>query len=179
MHAIALLGGRVHSRAELERKLCTVLLRRRTTGDARALAASVCGELEERGLLDDAAYARWHAAQRDSAAGAPRPRSRAQLTNELYSKGLPAPLVQGAVAGHSELASCAAAALRRPTLCGAQLVSHLQFKGFAYWAVARAARAREEGGEGALRALVEEERAARAAAAAAAVAEKEGKEELQ
>ncbi len=166
LHGVTLLSGRAHTRVELERKLLTVVLRRAgAPGDARAMVASVATELEARGLLDDAAYARWHASQRDSVAGARRPRSRAQLAGELYAKGVAASLVREIVAGHSELASCAAAALRRPALRSAQLVAHLKFKGFSFGVVARVARAHGEG-EGTLRALVEEERDRRADAAA-------------
>ncbi len=168
-----MLSGRAHAASELERKLCSLLLRKRAPAEAaRSLAASVCGELSERGLLDDATYARWHVAQRDAAAvGARRPRSRAQLAGELLQKGVPLELVRGAVAEHSELASCAAAALRRPALRGAQLSTHLKFKGFPGGLVARVARVREEGGEGALAALVEQVRCERAAAAEAAAVE--------
>jgi SOS response regulatory protein OraA/RecX len=167
LHGISLLSGRAHSRVELERKLTSLLCRRRLPQEeALPLVKSVSAELLERGLLDDEAYAAWHAAQRDAVAGTRRPRSRAQLAGELFAKGLPRAAVQGAVAGHCELASCAAAALRRPALRGAQLVSHLKFKGFQFWAVARVAHARDES-EDALRALLEAERAGAAAAATA------------
>ena len=168
-HAITLLANRQHAAGELHQKLLRLLLRQQAratppAGDGNEdaapplpppqLAAAVIQELQRRGLLDDAAYAAWHAAQRAAPSG--RPRSRAQLGAELAAKRLAPDLVRAHVAAHSELAACAAAALRKPSLSGPRLAEHLKWKGFAFWAVDRVREARQAG---LLEALLEEERA--------------------
>lgn len=184
-HAVSLLANRLHGTSELRGKLMRLLLRQQTRAAVRsarapgtasnddpapteddaspgpappppaALASAVIAELQQRGLLDDAAYAAWHAAQRAAPSG--RPRSRAQLGAELHAKQLPPELVRAQVRAHSELAACAAAALRKPSLRGPRLGAHLAWKGFPFWAIERVRAAREE--EGALGALLEQERA--------------------
>jgi len=161
---VSLLANRPHSAAELSRKLAAVALRRAAKGGGgaaaaaadpaappppcpRAAAAAAVAALAARGLVDDAAYARWHVAQR-GAARAARPRSRAQLLGELAGKAVARGAADAALAvvgAHSELAACAAAAARKPRLGAAALRRHLFYKAFAAPAVARVLAARAEG----------------------------------
>lgn len=153
-HAFTLLSNRPHTSHELLQKLLRVTERQQTRAaalcatsglqpsEAASEAASphsVVDELLTRGVLSDQAYAEWHTLQRTAS----RPRSRLQLLAELGSKRVGSDIARDAIArGHSELASCAAQALRRPAFTPAQLRKFLTNKGFARAAMDRVLEAR-------------------------------------
>jgi SOS response regulatory protein OraA/RecX len=136
-HALRLLATRPHGTRELQQKLAGVCTRRRTAAraslrqqyegiDCAAAAATVVEALTLKGMLDDVAYAKWHADQRQRF----RPRSRLQLHVELRSKSLPSDAIAGALSGYDELAGCRAAAVRRPKDDDEALLRHLRYKAF-------------------------------------------------
>jgi SOS response regulatory protein OraA/RecX len=154
--AARLLAGRPHARGELRAKLLRVATRAAARAPpappdadaappARGAAAAVdatLGELASRGLLDDAQYALWHAAQR--APGGARPRSRAQLAGELAAKRVASADAAAPLLAHSDAAAAAAVAARKPRMTDAELRRHLAWKGFNFQTIARVVEQRRE-----------------------------------
>jgi regulatory protein len=81
--AVAFLGTRPRTRWELERRL-------RRAGADDAVIASATERLADLGYLDDAAFARWWAEQRDRHA----PRGRRLLEAELRQRGVPHEVIE-------------------------------------------------------------------------------------
>ncbi len=185
--AMRLLSQRAHSRGELEAKLLRLASRRKgilsglaaeegpawqggggggegSVPTPRSLTRSVLQELEAKGLLNDAEYAAWHVAQR----AAHRPRSRAQISAELRIKRVGGSAVEAALSSHSELAACAACALRRPSMSSVDLRKQLLNKAFARSTVAQVLAARAQGGSAHLLSLAESAQAEAAEAGAGA-----------
>jgi len=145
-HAERLLRGRPHAASELATKLAAVCERRR--GSARAPTAALyagarCAERAQavvRSLpLDDAAYARWHVAQRG--VGSRRPRAAGAIAAELAVRGVPRAAAAAALAAADDGAAAAAAARagRRAQARAADGgLAALRRRGFSY-ATARAA----------------------------------------
>lgn len=147
-HGVRLLAARPQAASELTRKLARLCAARRRSKLARlrapfegvpdcaTAAAGAVAELAARGLVDDAAYAGWHVAQRAQH----RPRSVAHLRGELGAKGVTGADADGAVAGADEPAAALALARRRqraPQDVRA-VTAFLARRGFP-WAVATAA----------------------------------------
>ncbi len=148
-HGVRLLAARPQAAAELTRKLARLCAARRRSKLARlrgpfegvpdcaTAAAGAVAELAARGLVDDAAYAGWHVAQRAQH----RPRSVAHLRGELGAKGVTGADADGAVAGADEPAAALALARRRqraPPPDVRAVTAFLARRGFP-WAVATAA----------------------------------------
>lgn len=87
--AVRFLGTRPRTRWELERRL------RRATADQDVITATV-ERLAELGYLDDAAFARWWAEQRDRHS----PRGRRMIESELREKGVPREVIEEYRAQH-------------------------------------------------------------------------------
>ena len=81
--AVRFLGTRPRTSCELERRL------RRATADEAVIGATV-ERLAELGYLDDAAFARWWAEQRDRHS----PRGRRMIEAELRQKGVPREVIE-------------------------------------------------------------------------------------
>lgn len=179
-HALKLLMARPHSRAELADKLTRVCRRRRTSKlagvageyaevDCGAAVAAVLTTVTDLGVLDDAAYAKWHVQNRVEY----RPRSRLQLMAELAAKRVTSADVKAALAAgggtptpfaiglpvpstddsedrpFDEVAACVAVAARRPRADDKQLLTFLARKGFPLHVIRAALRQlRGAGGEG-------------------------------
>ena len=82
--AARFLAARPRTRWEVERRL-------KRTGATEATIETTLNRLTELGYLDDAAFARWWAEQRDRHA----PRGRRLLEAELRGKGVPRELIEG------------------------------------------------------------------------------------
>ncbi|MEK7387891.1 MAG: regulatory protein RecX [candidate division NC10 bacterium] len=115
-------------------------------GAPRAVAAEVVADLVGRGYVDDAAFAR-HWVQTRAARGY----GAARLRAELRARGVPAPLIDAALAaleGDDQLEQARAVARRRlpalrrgkPERVAARLRDHLLRRGFAAGVVARVVR---------------------------------------
>ncbi len=89
--AVRFLGTRPRTRWELERRL------RRATADAAVIEATV-ERLAELGYLDDAAFARWWAEQRDRHS----PRGLRMIQAELREKGVPREVIEEYRATHAD-----------------------------------------------------------------------------
>ena len=89
--AVRFLGTRPRTRWELERRL------RRATADEAVIGATV-ERLAELGYLDDAAFARWWAEQRDRHS----PRGRRMIESELREKGVPREVIEEYRAEHDD-----------------------------------------------------------------------------
>lgn len=86
--------------------------------------------IQEAGVLDDAAYARWHVEQRMSG---PKVRSSLQLSSELFQAGIAYPAIQDVLAAsYDERAMLrkAVAKLRRGHVAPHTAVAKLQKLGF-------------------------------------------------
>ena len=89
--AVRYLGSRPRTRWELEGRL-----RRSGVGDG--VLEATLGRLAELGYVDDAAFARWWAEQRDRHA----PRGRRMLEAELRQHGVPRDVIEAHRAEHAE-----------------------------------------------------------------------------
>ena len=81
--AVRFLGARPRTRFEVERRL-------RRAGASDAIVAATLDRLGRLGYVDDAAFARWWAEQRDRHA----PRGRRLLEAELRRSGVPADVIE-------------------------------------------------------------------------------------
>jgi regulatory protein len=137
--AVDLLARKAWSARELAQRL-------RRRGAPAEVARAVVGELEARGYLDDAAYARWWAEARAQG----RRVGSARLRRELGAKGIRPELAEAAIAGAFERVPELARAVeagrrrlpalrrRRPERAGQRLRDYLLRRGYAP-AVVRAA----------------------------------------
>lgn len=89
--AAGFLGTRPRTRWELERRL-------RRAGTPDEVVDAACRRLAELGYLDDAAFARWWAEQRDRHS----PRGRRMIEAELRQRGVPREVIESSRSEHAE-----------------------------------------------------------------------------
>ncbi len=127
--ALRLIAQRPRSIAEVERSL-------RTKGHDEALITQVVAHLQEVGLLDDLAFARYWVEQREAF----RPRSTLALRQELQQKGVDREVIAAVLPEVDELASARRLAERQAArwrqlpyeAYQARMVAFLQRRGFPY-----------------------------------------------
>lgn len=127
--ALRFLGYRPRSRRELIRNL-------EGKGFETAIIDQAIARLEELGLVDDAAFARYWVEQRETF----KPRSRIALQQELQQKGIQRELIDDVLAEMDETAVARQAALKQAArwqtlpedLFKSKLSGHLQRRGFSY-----------------------------------------------
>lgn len=100
--------------------------------------AGALQQLEAMSLVDDAAYASWHVAQREAS----RPRSRMQLRGELFAKGVTGATAEASVGVVDDSVAVRAVAARRPRATPELLRGFLARKGFGGATVAQAVQER-------------------------------------
>lgn len=127
--ALRLIARRPRSIAEVERSL-------RNKGHDESLIAQVVAHLQEVGLLDDLAFARYWVEQREAF----RPRSALALRQELQQKGVDREVIAALLPAVDELASARRLAERQAVrwqrlpyeAYQARMVAFLQRQGFPY-----------------------------------------------